>query len=146
LVKAADMMIARRADTRARADFATWKMIAKLNGASSLPANAQKFLASYKDLLKEMNEADASEATIRLMYAAYYKEMGGVGTPPEIRSAPPEPVTDNVTAFRRPAGRPKTPLRPIFNFGGQGQKPQLPVALIFTCLVIVYVGIRYFWR
>jgi hypothetical protein len=140
------MMIARRADTRARADFATWKMIAKLNGASSLPANAQKFLASYKDLLKEMSEADATEATIRLMYAAYYKEMGGIGTPPEVRSTPTEPVTDNVTAFRRPPARPKTTLRPNFNFGGQGQKPQLPVALIFICLVIVYVGIRYFWR
>ena len=146
MVKAADMMIARRADTRARADFATWKMIAKLNGASSLPANAQKFLASYKDLLREMGEADASEATIRLMYTAYYKEMGGVGTAPEIRPTPAEPVTDNVTAFRRPPARPKTSLRPTFNFGGQGQRPQLPVALIFTCLVIVYVGIRYFWR
>src|SRR5215469_1407530 len=100
------MMIARRADTRARADFATWKMIAKLNGASSLPANAQKFLVSYTDLLKEMNEADATEATIRLMYATYYKEMGGVGSPPEIRSAPTEPTTDNVTAFRRPPTRP----------------------------------------
>jgi len=146
LVKAADMMIARRADTRARADFATWKMIAKLNGASSLPASAQKFLASYKDLLKQMSEADATEATIRLMYATYYKEMGGVGPAPEIRAAPAERVTDNVTAFRRPAAKPKTSLRLNFNFGGQGQKPQLPVALIFTCLVIVYVGIRYFWR
>ena len=145
LVKAADMMIARRADTRARADFATWKMIAKLNGASSLPANAQKFLASYKDLLREMSEADATEATIRLMYATYYKEMGGVGSPPEIRSAPTEPTTDNVTAFRRPPARPKSSWRPNFNFG-QSQRPQLPVALIFTCLVIVYVGIRYFWR
>jgi hypothetical protein len=146
LVKAADMMIARRADTRARADFATWKMIAKLNGASSLPADAQKFLASYKDLLKEMNEADATEATIRLMYAAYYKEMGGVGTPPEVRPVPTEPVADNVTAFRRPAPRPKTAIRPNFNFGGQGRRSQLPVALIFACLVIVYVGIRLLWR
>jgi len=25
-------------------------------------------------------------------------------------------------------------------------KPQLPVALIFACLIVVYVGIRYFWR
>jgi hypothetical protein len=31
------MLIARRADTRARADFATWKMMAKLNGLSALP-------------------------------------------------------------------------------------------------------------
>lgn len=145
MVKAADMMIARRADTRARADFATWKMIAKLNGASSLPANAQNFLASYKDLLQQMSEADATEATIRQMYDTYYKEMGGVGTPPEIRTKPAAPVTDNVTAFRRPPARPKPLLRPNFNFG-QGQRPQLPVWLIFTCLVIVYVGIRYFWR
>jgi hypothetical protein len=41
LIKAADMLIARRADTKARADFATWKMMEKLNGASSLPAKAQ---------------------------------------------------------------------------------------------------------
>src|SRR5262249_31063998 len=128
---------------------ATWKMIAKLNGASSLPANAQDFLGRYKDLLKQMSEADATEATIRLMYAAYYKEMGGVGMAPEIRSAPAEPVTDNVTAFRRPAARSKTSfktsLRSNFNFG-QNQRPQLSAALIFACLVIVYVGIRYLWR
>jgi hypothetical protein len=36
-IKAADMLIARRADTRARADFATWKMMAKLNGALRPP-------------------------------------------------------------------------------------------------------------
>ena len=48
MIKAADMMIARRADTKARADFATWKMMAKLNGASALPAEAQDFLAGYK--------------------------------------------------------------------------------------------------
>ena len=51
VIKAADMLIARRADTRARADFATWKMMAKLNGASSLPSEAQDLLAGYKELL-----------------------------------------------------------------------------------------------
>jgi hypothetical protein len=143
LVKAADMMIARRADTRARADFATWKMIAKLNGASSLPAEAQNFLASYKALLGDMPEAEATETTIRLMYSTYYAEMGGVGTPPEMRSAPKEPVVDNVTAFRRPpASRPKSTVIG----GGPNAKPQLPVALIFACLVVVYVAIRYYWR
>jgi hypothetical protein len=143
LAKAADMLIARRADTRARADFATWKMIAKLNGASSLPAEAQNFLAEYKALLTKMNEEEATEATIRLMYKTYYSEMGGGGTPPEVRPAPSAPVADNnVTAFRRPApSRPKQ----IASFTQNG-KPQLPVALIFACLLIVYVGIRYFWR
>jgi len=134
-------MIARRADTRARADFATWKMIAKLNGASSLPAEAQNFLASYKNFLGEMLEAEATEATIRLMYKTYYAEMGGVGTPPEMPTAPSEPVADNVTAFRRPPARPKATASADPN-----AKPRLPVALIFACLVVVYVAIRYLWR
>jgi hypothetical protein len=140
LVKAADMLIARRADTRARADFATWNMIAKLNGASSLPAEAQNFLASYKARLKEMPEAAASEATIIQMYKSYYAEMGGVGTPPEVRPPNVESNRDNVTAFRRPVPRPKVVAsRPI-------PRTQLPVALIFICIVVVYVGIRYFWH
>jgi hypothetical protein len=141
LVKAADMMIARRADTRARADFATWKMIAKLNGASSLPAEAQSFLASYRSLLGKMGEAEATEATILQMYKTYYAEMGGVGTPPEVRSRQSEPAADNVTAFRRPTSRPNTA-----STSRPAAVSQLPVALIFACLVIVYVGIRYFLR
>src|SRR5689334_25406479 len=96
------MMIARRADTRARADFATWKMIAKLNGASGLTPQAQEFLASYQTRLDQMSEHEAVEATIGEMYKAYYAEMGGFGAPPEVKSAPSnKPVTDTVTAFRR---------------------------------------------
>ena len=75
MVKAADMLIARRADTRARADFATWKMMAKLNGSSALPPEAQEFLASYQNLLAQMSEGDATEATIGAIYKAYYAEM-----------------------------------------------------------------------
>src|SRR5215475_4914145 len=136
------MLIARRADKWARADFATWKMIAKLNGASSLSAEAQKFLANYRSLLAVMTEDEATEATIRLMYKSYYAEMGGVGTPPEVRSGPAEPVADNVTAFRKLPPRPK----PAAVTGPADTKPRLPVVLIFICLVVVYVGIRYFWR
>src|SRR6478752_3892634 len=95
-IKAADMLIARRADTRARADFATWKMMAKLNGASSLPAEAQTFLESYKTLLKEMAEPEATEATINLIYRNYYGEMGGAG-------APPDPPTRSTQARPAPA-------------------------------------------
>ena len=141
MVKAADMLIARRADTRARADFATWKMMAKLNGASALPAEAQNFLATYKKHLGEMPEADATETTILALYKSYYAEMGGVGAPPDVQRRPPEPVADNVTAFRRPAPRPKS--QTPFNMPG---KQQLPVLLIFACLVVVWVGIRYLWR
>ena len=82
-----------------------------------------------------MTETEASEATIQLMYKSYYAEMGGAGTPPEVpsRSRRP-PMTDNVTAFRRPPRAAEASrIRPA-------TKPRLPVALIFACLVVVYVG------
>lgn len=146
MVKAADMLIARRADTRARADFATWKMMAKLNGASALPPEAQEFLASYKNLLTRISESEATEATIGAIYKAYYAEMGGAGTPPDVRPRPAEPAADNVTAFRRPAPKPKK-AAPFGTAAFAGtQKRPLPVALIFACLVVVYVGIRLYWR
>jgi hypothetical protein len=131
-------MIARRADTKARADFATWKMLAKLNGSSSLSAEAQRFLVRYKTYLNDMTEAQATDATIDLMYKTYYAEMGGAGAPPDVQTGPNEPVTDNVTAFRRPVPRPKPATA--------GPPTKLPVALIFACLAAVYVGVRYFWK
>ncbi len=142
--KAANLLIARRADTRARADIATWKMMAKLNGASALPAEAQDFLESYKTLLKEMPEAEATDATIRLIYQSYYAEMGGAGVPPEVPAQSNAKATNNVTAFKRPPVQ-RMPA-PRQTPQGPGAKPRLPVALIFACLVAVYVGIRYFWQ
>ena len=65
--------------------------------------------------------------------------MGGAGTPPDVKSQPNGPVADNVTAFKRPAPKPA-------KAGGPQAKPRLPVALIFCCLVVVYVGLRYFWH
>lgn len=142
MVKAADMLIARRADTRARADFATWKMMAKLNGASALPQHAQDFLLAYQKFLKQMTDADAGEATIALMYRSYYSEMGGAGAAPELPPRQNEPAADNVTAFRRPAPKPKKAA----SFSAAQGARKLPVALIFICLAVVYVGIRYFWH
>jgi hypothetical protein len=142
LIRAADMLIARRADTRARADFATWKMMAKLNGASSLPREAQTSLENYKALLRQMPEGEASEAAINLLYKAYYKEMGGAGAPPELPAHSSDPVAGNVTAFKRPPAQRK-PAQQKPNFGPT-PKPRLPVGLIFACLIVVYVGIRYF--
>jgi hypothetical protein len=140
LIKAADMLIARRADTKARADFATWKMMAKLNGASALPTEAQTFLASYKTLRDQMPEREADDAIVGLIYKSYYSEMGGTGAAPDIRASSNGQATDNVTAFKRPpAPRPKPK-------SGSDAKPRLPVALIFACLVVVYVAFRYFWR
>lgn len=140
MIKAADMLIARRADTRARADFATWKMLAKLNGTSSLPTEAQAFLDRYNALLKEMPETEATEVTINLVYRSYYGEMGGVGAAPDVRAQSNHQARGNVTAFKRPpAPRPKAT-------GDRQANPRLPVALIFACLIVIYVGLRYFWR
>ena len=145
------MLIARRADTRARADFATWKMMAKLNGLSALPSEAQGFLARYTTLSESMSEAEATETTISEVYKAYYAEMGGVGTPPNVRPRTTEPPRDNVTAFRRPPSKPKkaswfgTTTRRSSEQGGSGKRP-LPVALIFVCLLIVYAAVQYYWR
>ena len=63
VIKASDILIARRADTKARADFPTWRMMAKLNAISSLSSEAQAFLADYEKRLKETTEAEATEAT-----------------------------------------------------------------------------------
>ena len=144
VIKAADMLIARRADTRARADLATWKMMAKLNGASALPKEALTFLGSYKEMLKQLSEAEATEATIKLMYQAYYGEMGGAGTAPELPAQATVQAKDNVTAFKRPpAPKKATGAR---SMGGSDAKSRLPVALIFACLVVVYVGVQFLLR
>ena len=84
-------------------------MLAKLNGTSSLSAEAQNFLGNYKNLLEQMPEAEATEATIKLMYTSYYAEMGGAGTPPEVpaRSRQSVPESGNVTTFRRLPAKPK---------------------------------------
>jgi hypothetical protein len=140
------MLIARRADTRARADFATWKMMAKLNGSSALPPEAQEFLTSYKNLLAQTSEGEANEAILGAIYKAYYAEMGGAGTPPDVQTRPAEPAADNVTAFRRPPPKPKKVASFVAATFGGTQKRPLPVALIFVCLAAVYVGIRLYWR
>jgi hypothetical protein len=79
---------------------------------------------------------------IQLIYKIYYAEMGGAVTAPEIpsRSVDGAADTGNVTAFRRPPAKPKVAV------AGPTAKPRLPVALIFACLVVVYVGIRYSCR
>ena len=92
VIKAADMLIARRADTRARADFATWKMMAKLNGASALPPEAQNFLAIHKKLLEQMSDAEASEATIQMVLPSMMPSGKGAVAMPDCIGSSPLPV------------------------------------------------------
>lgn len=154
VIKASDILIARRADTKARADFPTWQMMAKLNATSSLSSEAQAFLAEYEKRLKQMSEAEAVEATIQSIYRSYYAAMGGAGAAPDPsiahpKSAPPEAghapagnsanPPDNVIALQRPRKSQSKPAKA----DGAPQKPRLPVALIFIALIIITVGLRY---
>ena len=158
MIKASDLLIARRADTKARADFSTWRMMAKLNVASSLSTEAQGFLAQFDRLRDDLGETAAAEATIEAIYKSYYAEMGGAGVPPDARIANPkgaaphvvdaEPINskssqrapDNVVALRAKPSRPKPTVT------ADDGKPRLPVALIFLCLVIITVGLRYLFQ
>ncbi len=160
MIKASDILIARRADTKARADFPTWRMMAKLNAISSLSSEAQAFLAEYEKRLKETNEAEATEATIQAIYRSYYAEMGGAGAAPDasiahpkahLKGAPPaapanagphataETPPDNVIALQQ--ARRAQQAKPTAT--APAQKPRLPVALIFICLIVITVGLRY---
>jgi hypothetical protein len=134
-----NLEIARRANDEARADFATWLMMGKLNSAEVLPQDAQSFLAGYRALLarSKASDADAAETTIQLVYRSYYARLGGTGTPPDIKTAPrsrPMPDNrDNVTPFRKI--KPSTPP--------PRDKKKLPVALIFVGLVVLAVVWKY---
>lgn len=160
MIRASDLLIARRADTKARADFSTWRMMAKLNVASSLTTEAQGFLAQFDKLRGEVGETAAAEATIVAIYKSYYAEMGGAGVPPDAkianpkgtaRHAPDEDLVspsatsprrppDNVVALHASAQRPKPTVT------ANGAKPRLPVALIFLCLIVITVGLRYLFQ
>ena len=82
--------IARKARTKAEADFATWLMMAKLGGFGDLPSNAQSFLTNYRTRLETMSEAESTAVAVREVYNAYYSEMGGVGAAPEPKARTPK--------------------------------------------------------
>jgi hypothetical protein len=141
VIRATDKLIARRADTKARADFATWQMMVKLNGADGLSDEARDFVARYRTLCERMEQDEAAEETIRMIYAAYFEAMGGAGLPPPVKSIAEEraeaPFTDNVTELKRtPRASPAAGER----------RRELPVIPIFIALVAIVVAFHYLWN
>lgn len=143
---ASNLEIAKLANTHARADFATWLMMAKLGSTDALPQEAQTFHAGYVRLLERAGstQEDAAETTIQLVYQSYYTKMGGTGAPPRIQPAPKtsapsqsQTPTDNVTPFRRIKPSPPPPAN------AAKPRSKLPVALIFLGLVAVAVLFHY---
>lgn len=140
---ASNLDIAKLANTHARADFATWTMMAKLRSMDALPQDAQTFYSGYLDLLARSKAVpeDAAETTIRKVYQSYYKKMGGTGIPPRIEPAPKAGAAvamDNVTPFRR-----IKPSVPASSEPAKTKQKALPVALIFMVLVAIAVLVKY---
>ena len=140
-VTGANLKIARRANAQARADFATWQMMAKVGSGATLSPDAQATLADHNKRLAQGN-ADADEQTIQALYRRYYVDMGGTGLAPESGTLQPKVVrtktppataqTNNVTQFRpRPKAKPEAKKRPM------------PAGLIFIALVAIVALFKY---
>src|SRR6202165_5526193 len=118
--------IAKKARTKAEADFATWLMMAKLGGFDDLPTNAQSFLTNYRTRLETMSEVESTTLAVREVYSAYYSEMGGVGAAPEPQARKPT-TESNVVGFQRP---PKHQPAPSAARKSTGLRKSLPALLI----------------
>ena len=133
--------IAKKARTKAEADFATWLMMAKLGGFDDLPSNAQGFLTNYRTRLETMSEAESTALAVREVYSAYYSELGGVGAAPEPKARTPT-TEGNVARFQR---RPKP--QPVPSAARYSTRPMirksLSALLIFASMVALIVAYRY---
>ena len=132
--------IAKKARTKAEADFATWLMMAKLGGFDDLPSSAQSFLTNYRTRLETMSEAESTALAVREVYSAYYSEMGGVGAPPEPKAR--TPMTEGKVVRLK-----KRPNQPGLSAALHSTKPMirepLPALLIFASMVALIVASRF---
>jgi hypothetical protein len=130
--------IARKARTKAEADFATWLMMAKLGGFDDLPPNAQGFLTTYRTRLESMSEAESTALAVREVYSAYYSEMGGAGAAPEPKARSATTEGKVVRLQRQP--KPGPGLSPVRH----STSPKSFLALlIFASMVALIVAYRF---
>ena len=130
-----NISIAKKAHTKAEADFVTWLMMAKLGGFDDLSSNAQSFLTNYRTRLETMSEAESTALAVREVYSAYYSEMGGVGAAPEPKVR--APTTEGKVERRPPQpGLSAARQRPMI-------RKSLPALLIFASMVALIVAYRF---
>src|SRR5690242_15240277 len=123
-------IIAKKARTKAEADFATWLMMAKLGGFDDLPPNAQSFLTNYRTRLETMTEAESTALAVREVYSAYYNEMGGVGAAPE-----PKRRTTTTAGKAERGPKPQPSLLAVQHSMSPMIRKSLPALLVFACMV-----------
>jgi len=133
--------IAKKARTKAEADFATWLMMAKLGGFDDLPSKAQSFLINYRTRLEIMGEAESTALAIREVYSDYYRQMGGVGAAPELKPRTQTTASRVVRSQRQPKPRPGVSVarhstRPMI-------RRSLLALLIFASMVALIVTYRF---
>jgi hypothetical protein len=134
--------IAKKARSKAEADFATWLMMAKLGGFDELPSNVQNVLTNYRNRLETMSEAESTVLAVREVYRAYYSEMGGVGAAPEPLAR--KPTTEgNAVGLERPLKARSAPSA-VRNSTGPMISKSLSAVLIFASMVALIVAYR-FW-
>jgi hypothetical protein len=133
--------IARKARTKAEADFATWLMMAKLGGFDDLPSNAQRFLSNYRTRLDTMSEAESTALAVREVYSAYYSELGGVGAAPEPKARTPTKEGKVVRLQRRP--KPQPDLSATRHSTRPRIRKSLRALLIFASMVALIVAYRF---
>jgi hypothetical protein len=133
--------IAKKARTKAEADFATWLMMAKLGGFDDLPSNAQSFLTNYRTRLETMSEAESTALAVREVYIVYYSEMGGVGAAPEPKARTLTTEGKAMRFQRRP--KPQPGLSAVRNSTRPMIRIPLPALLIFASMVALIVAYRF---
>ena len=133
MASSSNTSIAKKARTKAEADFAIWLMMAKLGGFDDLPSNAQSFLTNYRTRLETISEAESTALAVREVYSAYYSEMGGVGAAPEPQARKP------TTKGNKPQPAPSATRNSI----GPMIRKSLPALLIFAGIVALIVAYRF---
>ena len=132
--------IAKKARTKAEADFATWLMMAKLGGFDDLPSNAQSFLTNYRTRLETISEAESTALAVREVYSAYYSEMGGVGAAPEPKA---RTTTEGKVARFQRGPKPQPGLSAARHSTRPMIRKSLPALLIFASMVALIVAYRF---
>jgi hypothetical protein len=133
--------IAKKAHTKAEADFSTWLMMAKLGGFDDLPSNAQTFLTNYRTRLETMSEAESTAVAVREVYSAYYSEMGGVGAAPEPKAR--RPTTEGKVTRFQSGPKPQPGLSAARHSTMPVIRKSLPALLIFASMVALIVAYRF---
>ena len=140
-VTGANLKIARRANAQARADFATWQMMAKLGSGTTLSPEAQAVLADYNKRLAN-GSAEADEETIQALYRRYYVDMGVTGLAPDTSTLKPKVVSQRMPP-ETPQPNNVTPFRPRAKAKPEPKKRPMPAGLIFIAMVGIIVLYKY---